>query len=299
MKKLKLNATFEDYCSKRMSYILPTRNRADILDKALTRCREYKGSEDELIVLDGDSSDHTRSIVEKHRDIIDLFISESDLNCTHALNKGILLSRGKYIKPLTDDDIYFPEGLAKVIEIFETHPEIDLLLTGGMKTKNGRTKVVYVPPGAQYGQSIYDVFQYPMSGGSQYFRKKALANAGLLPQQSTRPDAEHLLRFFHAGAKVRFCRIKTYHCFFSPNQGNLQSARRRRRERRVFWNGAAREFASPSFARRFVLARTIQQSSIFKFFYRMRRILKRKWQDFRGLRMPKKTPEYIWDGGFS
>lgn len=285
-----------------MTFILPTRNRADILDKALERCRGYKGLEDELIVIDGVSTDHTKKVVGKYADIIDVFISEPDLNCTHALNKGILLARGKYIKPLTDDDIFFPDPQAaeQVIEIFERHPEIDLLLTGGMKTKNGFTKVVYVPAGVNYGESIYNVLRYPMCGGSQYFRKRALANAGLVPQESTRPDAEHLLRFFHSGAVIRFCRLNTYHCFYSSdNKGNMQSGWRKRRERRRFWEEAAREFFPAAFVRKYIWINRFQRSLLLRTLRRLRRVAMRTLRHLAGNKEIKIRQEPLWDGGFS
>lgn len=284
-----------------MTFILPTRNRADILDKALERCRGYKGPEDELIVIDGVSTDYTKEVVKKYADIIDVFISEPDLNCTHALNKGILLARGKYIKPLTDDDIFFPDphALERVIEIFERHPEIDLLLTGGLKTIKGVTKLIYVPSGVNYGESIYNVFRYPMCGGSQHFRKRALANAGLVPQQSTRPDAEHLLRFFHAGATIRFCRLNTYNCSYSPNKGNLQSDWRKRRERRKFWEWAVREFFPTSFARKYIWINRFQRSLPLRFLRRSRRAVMRLVRRMRGGKEVQIREAPIWDGGLS
>jgi len=98
--------TFESYCTKRISYIFSTKNRAAFLEKALDNCRKFLEPEDELIVIDGASQDNTREVVKKNADIIDVFVSEPDLSGAHASNKAFLLARGRYIKPLPDDDDY-------------------------------------------------------------------------------------------------------------------------------------------------------------------------------------------------
>ena len=86
---------FSAYYPKRLSYILTTKHRADFLDNALTEYRKLLGPNDEMIVIDGGSRDRTREVIEKHKDIVDCFISEPDINSFHAQNKGHFLARGK------------------------------------------------------------------------------------------------------------------------------------------------------------------------------------------------------------
>src|SRR5712692_3457942 len=95
----------------RVSYILTTRNRAPFLDKALANVREYITPEDELIVIDGASTDDTAEVIEKHGDIVSVFQSEPDYGEAHGFNKGILLSRGQIIKILSDDDYLYPDAV--------------------------------------------------------------------------------------------------------------------------------------------------------------------------------------------
>src|SRR5439155_11758122 len=82
----------------RVSYVLSTRNRADLLDRALAGARELVGREDELIVVDGGSTDRTAAVVEAHADIVSVFLSEPDTGEAHGLNRGLLRARGRFIK---------------------------------------------------------------------------------------------------------------------------------------------------------------------------------------------------------
>src|SRR3989344_6114042 len=110
--------TFNSFNSKRDSYILITKNRAKFLKKSLERIRKLKKHNDELIVVDGFSSDSTREVIKGYKNIIDRFISEPDIGPTHAVNKGILIASGTYIKNLTDDDIYYAKAMEKAKMIF-------------------------------------------------------------------------------------------------------------------------------------------------------------------------------------
>ncbi|MCH7706167.1 MAG: glycosyltransferase [Chloroflexi bacterium] len=110
--------TFQDYATKRISYVLPTRNKAQFIGKALEIAKRLVGPEDELIVVDGGSTDGTAEIVASYGDLVDVFISEPDLSPSHASNKGMLTARGRYIKWLTDDDEFFPEAMEQAVGPF-------------------------------------------------------------------------------------------------------------------------------------------------------------------------------------
>ncbi len=202
---------FQDYATKRISYVLPTRNKAQFIGKALDMAKRMVGPEDELIVVDGGSTDRTAEIVASYGDLVDVFISEPDLSPSHASNKGMLTARGKYIKWLTDDDEFFPEAMEQAIEVLEAHPEIDVLLCGGTRETNSRVTLVFVPPGANYGKSPEDIFKHTGSGTGILIRRSALSQIGLIDPLSVPSDGEFLARAIANKATVKFCRINMFH----------------------------------------------------------------------------------------
>src|SRR4051812_8278690 len=92
----------------RISYIVATRNRAAFVRAALPMWESLKEPQDELIVIDGDSTDGTYEILRDAKPgLIDCLVHEKDRSEAHAFIKGFLRARGKLIKGLTDDDIFY------------------------------------------------------------------------------------------------------------------------------------------------------------------------------------------------
>lgn len=74
----------------------------------------------EYIVVDGDSNDGTKSVLEKYRDKITKIVSEKDKGLYDALNKGIKLATGDVIAFLHADDFYTdPTVIEKYVKVFE------------------------------------------------------------------------------------------------------------------------------------------------------------------------------------
>ena len=60
----------------------------------------------EYIIIDGASSDATKSIIDNYKTDISCFISEPDAGIYDAMNKGINASNGDLIGVLNSDDVY-------------------------------------------------------------------------------------------------------------------------------------------------------------------------------------------------
>ncbi len=292
--------TFESQSSKRVSFTIQTKNHAEYLDQILNLCRTLVKPEDELIVIDGASSDNTKEIVQKYQDIIDIFISEPDKDGNHAQNKALLLARGKLVKQLGDDDVFHPEAMERAIAVLLAHPEIDVLLCGGTKEFNGRVRTVYLPASVNYGKSIEDVFRYlgPASGTGHLWRRSALARIGLFTLDHINADAEFVLRAIKRGATVKFCRINLYaHKIYGHSVTSMHRREHILDSYRLVW-----EYCSLLFAVSYIFRSEYYEHPI------MRNIRHAALRLFRRIRMAfgiahaqksKQVKEYRWDGGIN
>ena len=103
-----------------------------MVQKALPMWREIKGTNDELIVVDGNSDDGTYEVLkEEDGKLIDILIHEPDQSEAHAYNKGFVRARGFIIKLITDDDIFYSEALETAYTTMIENSKIDILITGG------------------------------------------------------------------------------------------------------------------------------------------------------------------------
>src|SRR3990167_5899291 len=128
----KILNSFDKFSTKRVSYIFSTKNRPVLFEKSLRRIRSIVKPEDELIVIDCSTNEQTLTIIKKYKRFIDKYIHETDMSPGQGNNKGILVSKGKYIKLITDDDIFFSTAMEKAINIMEKNPKIDILECGGI-----------------------------------------------------------------------------------------------------------------------------------------------------------------------
>lgn len=209
--------SFDFYSTKRISFILATKNRARFLEKALDSHRNLIGPKDEFIIVDGGSNDDTLDVLMKNSDIVTTFISEKDISEGHACNKAALLASGKYIKLLTDDDIFYKSAIKKACKIMDKNPEIDVLLCGGIKDFKGQISYAYAPRGAHYGRHVGDIFRWGGCGLGMLIRRKSLAVIGLFNPRALALDNDFLAGAIARGANVRFCRLKMFYHYLQEH----------------------------------------------------------------------------------
>lgn len=201
----------------RVSYIITTRNRAEFLDRTLRNLGEFITDEDELIIMDGASTDHTTEVVKKHQDIVTLFISEPDCGEAHGYNKGVLKSRGRYIKLITDDDYFYPDAMRQAIAVMECHPEIDALMTGGeafeldpVSRQERLVTYLHLPPSRQLTDNINNILTYVQCGLGLILTLRIISRVGLFDTSFRAVDTDYMGRLIAHKTEFRYLDVKLF-----------------------------------------------------------------------------------------
>jgi glycosyltransferase involved in cell wall biosynthesis len=112
---------------KLISIVTPTFNCGPKIEKTINSVLSQNRDLIEFIIVDGDSTDGSLNIVEKHADKINL-VSEKDGGVYEAMNKGIEMSTGKYLYFLGGGDSLKEDILIKLEGLL---PRNDLALVYG------------------------------------------------------------------------------------------------------------------------------------------------------------------------
>jgi glycosyltransferase involved in cell wall biosynthesis len=233
----------------RVSYTLVTLNRADYLERALENIRAFITPEDELIIVDGGSTDRTPEVIASNRDIVSDFFCGPDRGEAHAQNKAILCSNGKYIKLLTDDDYFYPDAVREAIQVLEEHPDIDALQCGGEHylhdPVSGKTKLRYyawLPENFRWNEGAKNLLTTTVCCGlGLWITRRALPIAGLLDTSFVAVDTEYIARLLSLNLNYVFVNVKLYrHTLYShsvmQNRVEFQRDNLRVRLRHKCWD---------------------------------------------------------------
>lgn len=109
----------------RVSVIIPTYNRGDLLTRSIDSVLGQTYEDFELLVVDDGSTDHTESVVERYDDDrITYLAHSSNQGASAARNTGIEYADGEYLAFLDSDDVWKPQKLDRqVAELDDRPPE--------------------------------------------------------------------------------------------------------------------------------------------------------------------------------
>lgn len=82
----------------------------------------------EHIIVDGESTDETTSILEKYPDL--RCLREPDSGMSDAINKGFRMAKGRFVMWLNADDTLLPGSLKAVYDVFDQEPDLDVVYGG-------------------------------------------------------------------------------------------------------------------------------------------------------------------------
>ncbi len=131
-----------------VSVVIPTHNRARLVERAVKSVLGQTYRNLELIVVDDASTDDTEEAIRGFGDARIRYVRHhANIGAPAARNTGISIARGEYIGLLDDDDEWFPMKLEKQIAKFAQVPEMVGLIYCGyeFRDSDGRLLRTYLP----------------------------------------------------------------------------------------------------------------------------------------------------------
>ena len=304
---------FDSAHSRRISYLIFTRNRGSRLDNTIADLGRFIHKEDELIIADGASTDTTEEVVLRHRNIVHIFLSEKDRSGQHGLNKAVLLARGKYIILLPDDDRLHADGVEQAVGVMEKNSDIDLLVCGGMKhfAASKTNRPFYYGSGMKYGSTVEHAFIYGTCGNGFVIRRSTFAKVGLFPLDAVEWDVIWFAQCIAHGGVTKFARINLFDHYITEDSISYKMRQKIIGERMQF----IKQYCSSEFIRTYRRKKSIfyRSSGIRKAIDIARsvnkiihkegagKLMRLMVSRFRNGRNQKRLgpPPPVWDGGFS
>jgi glycosyltransferase involved in cell wall biosynthesis len=136
-----------------VSVILTVFNRAQYLKKCINSLLGQSYKNWELIAIDDGSKDNSFEVLKEYHlnypGIV--IIRHENMKLPLSRNKGIVVSKGKYITFLDSDDEYAQDHLLKRVEYLNNHPEADMIRGGVdiignqyVRDKNNPLKLIHL-----------------------------------------------------------------------------------------------------------------------------------------------------------
>jgi glycosyltransferase involved in cell wall biosynthesis len=119
-----------------VSIIIPTYNRAWIIEEAIDSVLAQDYTEFELIVVDDGSTDQTSDVLNAYGNDIKV-LCQKNKGVSAARNRGIAEASGKFIAFLDSDDLWHPQKLSAQIDFFNQTPDALICQTEEIWVRNG------------------------------------------------------------------------------------------------------------------------------------------------------------------
>lgn len=112
-----------------VSIIIPCYNKASFLGETLDSVAAQSYPNLEIVVVDDESPDNTREVVEMYKGRMTnlVYMHQTNQGPSAARNNGIRNSKGEYVMALDADDKLAPTYVEKCVEYLERHPECKLV----------------------------------------------------------------------------------------------------------------------------------------------------------------------------
>jgi glycosyltransferase involved in cell wall biosynthesis/ADP-heptose:LPS heptosyltransferase/2-polyprenyl-3-methyl-5-hydroxy-6-metoxy-1,4-benzoquinol methylase len=183
-------------------------NGADYIARAIESVLIQNYCNFELIVVDDGSTDRTADIIHSFKhEAIKYFLKEHG-GLASARNVQLQKSSGSFIVSIDSDDMVTPDFLSRHLEVFERHPEADLVYCDDylIDEKDKPIRVIDRPEYSDSQKLISDLFRcgFPIVPFRTCIRKNVFDKIGLYDERLiVAEDYDMMRRFVNHGFRIQ------------------------------------------------------------------------------------------------
>jgi len=170
-------------CEGLVSVIIPTYNRAAIIQEALDSVYQQTYRPIEVIVVDDGSSDGTENIVktwaEGHKvesGFTVEYLSQKNMGAQAARNRGTRASQGQFIQFLDSDDLLLKEKLVRAVQLFQSR-SVDMVYSQTAVCELGSDEYSSII-GEEFQGRSSDIPEYTWHTSGPVYRRSMLQEMG-------------------------------------------------------------------------------------------------------------------------
>ncbi|MFV0530350.1 MAG: glycosyltransferase family 2 protein [Flavobacteriales bacterium] len=161
----------------KLSIITINYNNKIGLEKTIESVINQTDKDFEYVIIDGNSNDGSKEVLEKYKNQIDIAVSEPDTGIYNAMNKGILLANGEYLLFLNSgDNLFSPEVIELVLPCLHSED----VISGNLEFVGESTIIGQTPEKISFEKMVTDTLWHPCSFiKKEAFKKYSLYDEGL------------------------------------------------------------------------------------------------------------------------
>ena len=182
----------------KVSLITATYNSENFLEDCIESVIKQRYKNIEHIIVDGNSTDNTLSIIKKYKTHVAKWISKPDRGMYDAINKGMAMATGDIIGILNSDDILVGDDVIEsIVKVFEEN-DVDTVY-GDLEyvAASDTNKILRIWKGRPYKRSRFKYGWMP-AHPTFYIRKSLIEKYGFYENHYyTAADYEFMARYLY------------------------------------------------------------------------------------------------------
>jgi glycosyltransferase involved in cell wall biosynthesis len=180
----------------KISIIVPTYNRANMIGGCVQAALSQTTKDFELIIVSDGSTDETEEIIRSFRDPRIVFLEKENGGQASARNLGLANAKGEYIALCDDDDRFYPNHLVTLSNSLQRHPEMGLVYSDALWCYQDPNRKPEIKFSESFDKMALENFNY-ITPVNILYRKSCLQKSGLFnedPEVKGLEDWDFFLR---------------------------------------------------------------------------------------------------------